>query len=75
MLEEHLVDGVFQLGHLDNLYAHLLAGFVVLAFVDRAAVTLPDVLVYLICVSLDSFHHSGMAVSKLLINFIILSSE
>jgi hypothetical protein len=48
VLQQHVVDGVVELRHLDHLDADLFASLVPTAFVHCAAVTLPDVLVYLV---------------------------
>lgn len=48
VLQQHVVNGVVGLCHLDHLDADLFASFVTTAFVHCAAVTLPDVLVYLV---------------------------
>lgn len=56
-LKEHLIDGIFKLSHLDDLDAHFLPSLIVEAFVHGAAVTLADVLVDLVGVSLDGLHY------------------
>lgn len=48
VLEEHLVDGVLELGHLDYFQTHLLSRAVPLALMHCAAVALADPLAYLI---------------------------
>lgn len=55
-LEQHLIDGIFEFGHLDDLYADFLTSLVVEALVHCAAVALSDVLVDFVCVPLYCFH-------------------
>ena len=55
-LKQHLIDGVFEFGHLYDFDADLVAVLVVDAFVDCAAVALANVLVHSVGVPLNRFH-------------------
>lgn len=56
-LQEHLIDRIFKFSHFYDLNAHLLSSLIVEALMHGAAVTLADMLVDLVSVSLDGLHY------------------
>lgn len=52
-----MVDGVLKLGHFDNFDADMLASLVFDTLVDGAAISFADMLVDLVGVAFNSFHH------------------
>ena len=59
-----MVDGVIQLGHLNDFDADFLARFIVDALVNGAAIALPNVFVESICIPLNSFHRILSLISE-----------